>query len=117
MRAQLAENVETILAWINSTGVDVSGVMYTLDDAQIQQRNDKILPGFLFPSQVASLMMVETEDIIPVIAPIVWSIFGSVMARRDPTQPLRVAVSTPRCLSILHFDDPEENVDRLISRY
>ena len=67
------------------------------------------IPGFLFPSQVASLMLVETEDLILLIAPIVWPIFGPVMALRYPTQPLRVATSTPPTLSILHFVNAEEN--------
>ena len=69
LRAQLAENVETILAWICSAWVNVSCVMCTLDDSQIQQRIDKNLQGFLFLSQLASLMLVETKDLITVIAP------------------------------------------------
>ena len=108
LRAQLTENVETMLAWIYSAWVNVSGMMSTLDDPHSQRRNDKNLPGFLFPSQVASLMLVETEDLIPLIAPIIWPIFGSVMALRYPTQPLRVAASAPT-LSILHFVDPEDD--------
>ena len=108
LRAQFAENIETMLTWVYSTWVNVSGVMSTLDDSSSQNRNNKNLPGFLFPSQVASLMLVETEDLVPVIAPIVWPIFGSMMALRYPTQPLRVAASTPT-LSILHFVDPEDD--------
>ena len=103
LRAQPAENVETILAWIYSAWLNVSGVKLTLDDSQIQQRNDKNRPHFLFPSQMASVMLIETEDLIPVIASIVWPIFGSVMTLRYPTQPLKVAVSTST-VSILHFD-------------
>ena len=53
-------------------------------------------------------MLVETEDLVPMIAPIVWPIFGSMMALRYPTQPLRVAAKTPT-LSILHFVDPEDD--------
>ena len=108
LRAQLAENVETMLVWIYSAWINVSGVMNTLDDPLNQRRDDNNLPGFLFPSQVASLMLVETEDLIPLIAPIIWPIFGSVMALRYPTQPLRVAASAPT-LSILHFVDPEDD--------
>ena len=92
--AQLEESVETILACIYVVRVNVSGVMCTLNDIQSSRRKDKILPGFPFPSQVASLMLVETEDLTPVIAPIIWPIFGSVLALRYPTQPLRVAAST-----------------------
>ena len=51
---------------------------------------------------VATLMLVETEDLIPLIAPIVWPLFGAVMALRCPTQALQVAGSAPT-LSILHF--------------
>ena len=110
LSAQLAENIETMLAWIHSAWVNVSGIMSSLDHPNPlnQQRNDKNLPGFLFPSQIASLMQVETEDQVPVIAPIMWPIFGAVMALRYPTQPLRVAASTPT-LSILHFVDPQDD--------
>ena len=47
-------------------------------------------------------MLVETEDLIPLIAPILWPIFGAVMALRYPTQVLRKAANAPS-LSILHF--------------
>ena len=47
-------------------------------------------------------MLLETEDLIPLIAPIIWPIFGAVMALRYPTQTLRVAAHTPT-LYILHF--------------
>ena len=110
LSAQLAENIETMLAWIYSAWVNVAGIMSGLDhpDSLNQQRNHKNLPGFLFPSQIANLMLVETKDLIPVIAPIIWPIFGVAMALRYPTQPLRVAASTPT-LSILHFVDPQDD--------
>ena len=82
--------------------------MCTLNNPPTLQHENINLPCFLFPSQIASLMLVETEDLIPVIAPIVWPIFGSVKAKRYPMQPLRVAASTPT-LSILHFVDPEDD--------
>ena len=83
--------------------------MKTIDhpDPMNQQNDDKNLPCFLFPSQIASLMLVETEDLIPVIAPIIWPIFGPMMALRYPTQPVRIAASSPT-LSILHFVDPQD---------
>ena len=110
LNAQLAENIESMLAWIYSAWINVSGIMITIDhpDPLNQQNNDKNLTGFLFPSQVASLMLVETEDLIPVIAPIVWPIFGPMMALRYPTQALRVAASSPTP-SILHFVDPQDD--------
>ena len=76
--------------------------MHPLDENPAVNREPTQLPGFLFPSQVATLMLVETEDLIPLITPVIWSIFGAVMALRNPTQTLRVAASTPT-LSILHF--------------
>ena len=110
LSAQLAENVETMLAWIYLAWVNVSGIKSSFDhpDPLNEQRNDKNLPGFLFPSQIASLMQVETEDLIPVIAPIIWPIFGAMMALRYPTQPLILAASTPT-LSILHLVDPQDD--------
>ena len=87
--------------------VNVLGEMHTLDDTQLTKCDANDLPGFLFPSQVASLKLVETEDLIPVIAPIVWPKFGPFMTVRYPSQPLRVEAST-LTLSILHFLDPEE---------
>ena len=108
LRAQLAENIGTLLAWVYSAWVNVSGVMSTLDDSLSQKPNSNNLPGFLFPSQIPSLMLVETEDLVPMIAPIVWPIFGSMMALRYSTQPLRVAAKA-RTLSILHFVDPEDD--------
>ena len=93
LNAQLVENDESMMAWIYSAWINVSGIMNTIDhpDPTNQPNNDKNLPGFLFPSQMASLMLLETEDLIPVIAPIVWPIFGPMMALRYPTQPLRLA--------------------------
>ena len=72
------------------------------DENPAINREPNQLPGFLFPSQMATLMLVETEDLIPLIAPIVWPIFGAVMALRYPTQVLRMAANTPT-YSILHF--------------
>ena len=95
LRAQLVENVETILAWIYSAWMNLSVVMRTLDNPPTQQDNEKNRPGFLFPLEIANLVLVETEEMIPVIAPITWPIIGSVMALRYPTQPLRVAANTP----------------------
>ena len=76
--------------------------MHPLDENPAINREPNQLPCFLFPSQVATLKLVETEDLIPLVAPIVWPIFGAVMALRYPTQALRVAASAPT-LSILHF--------------
>ena len=116
--AQLAENIETTLAWIYSAWVNVSGIMSSFDhpDPLNQQYNDKNLPGFLFPSQITSLMLVETEDLIPVIAPIIWPIFGAMMALRYSTQSLRVAANT-RTLSILHFVKAQDDTRPSWLRY
>ena len=74
--------------------------MHPLDENPAVNREPNQLPGFLFPSQMATLMLVKTEDLMPLTAPIVWPIFGAVMALRYPTQVLRVAANTPT-LSIL----------------
>ena len=76
--------------------------MHPLDECPAINRDPSQLPGFLFPTQIATLMLVETEDLIPLIAPVIWPIFGAVMALRYPTQALRVAAVAPS-LSILHF--------------
>ena len=76
--------------------------MHPLYESPAINRDTNQLPGFLFPSQVVSLMLVETEYLIPLIAPIIWPIFSAFMALRYPTQALRVATNAPS-LSILHF--------------
>ena len=96
-----------LLVWIYPLWVNVSGVMHPLDKCPAILREATEFPGFLFSSQVASLKLVETEDLIPLLAPIVWPIFGGVMALKYPTQPLRVAQNAPS-LSILHFVNPSD---------
>ena len=102
LKKQPKLKIEALLAWIYSTWVNVAGIMQPLDENPAVNREPNHLPGFLFPSQIAALMLVETEDLIPLIAPILWPIFGAVMALRYPTQVMRVAANTPT-LSILHF--------------
>ena len=102
LKAQLDLNIQALLVWIYSTWVNVAGIMHPLDECPAINRDPSQLPGFLFPTQMATLMLVETEDLIPLIAPIIWPIFGAVMALRYPTQALRVAAVAPS-LSILHF--------------
>ena len=95
LRKQLEFNTEALLAWIHSTWINVAGIMHSLDENPAVNREPNQLPGFLFPSQIATLMLVETEDLKPLIAPIVWPTFGAVMALRYPTQALRVAALAP----------------------
>ena len=102
LKKQLELNVEAILVWMYSIWVNVAGIMHPLDENPAVNREPNHLPGFLFPSQIATLMLVETEDLIPLIFPILWPIFGAVMALRCPTQVLRAAANAPT-LSILHF--------------
>ena len=102
LKKQLELNIEAILTWIYSTWVNVAGITHPLDENPAINREPNQLLGFLFPSQMATLMLVETEDLIPLIAPIVWPIFGAVMALRYPTQVLRMAANTPT-FSIQHF--------------
>ena len=102
LKAQLELNIQAILVWIYSTWVNVTGIMHPLDESPAVSRDPNQLPGFLFPSQVATLMLVETKDLILLIAQKIWPIFGAVLALRYPTQDLRVAANAPS-LSILHF--------------
>ena len=68
LRARLESNTDAILSWFYSTCVNVNGVMHTLEESSIMQRSADHLAGFLFLSLVVSLMLLETEDLIPVIA-------------------------------------------------
>ena len=78
LKNQLELNIEAILVWIYSTWVNVAGIMHPLDENPAINREPNQLPGFLFPSQMATFMLVETEELMPLIAPIVWPIFGAV---------------------------------------
>ena len=102
LKKQLELNIEALLEWIYSTWVNVAEILHPLDENPAVNREPNHLPGFLFPSQIATLMLVETEDLIPLIAPIFRPFFGAVMALRYPMQVLRVAANAPT-LSILHF--------------
>ena len=99
LKAQTATNIDAMLVWISSTWINVSRIMHPLD---YRSREATELPGFLFSSQIASLMLVEMKYLLPLIFLIVWPIFGAVMALRNPTQPLKVVASTP-IFSLLHF--------------
>ena len=68
LKNQIELNIEILLAWIYSTWVNVAGIMHPLDEKPAVNREPNQLPGFLFPSQIAILMLVETEDLIPLIA-------------------------------------------------
>ena len=68
LKKQLELITEALLAWICSTWVNVAGIM-PLDENPAVNREPNQLPGFLFPSQIATLMLVETEDLLPLIAP------------------------------------------------
>ena len=121
LKKQLELNIEAILTWIFSTWVNVAGIMHPLVENPAINREPNQLPGFLFPSQMATLMLVETEDLMPLIAPIVWPIFGAVMALRYPTQVLRMAANTPT-LSILHFvttdgPQPDPTYHRVVASF
>ena len=89
MKKQLELNIDALLAWIYySTWVNVTRIMHPLDENPAVNREPNQIPGFLFPSQIATLVLVKTEDLIPLIAPIIWPIFGAVMALRYSTQAL-----------------------------
>ena len=84
LKARIDLSVEAILVWIYFTWVNLAGNMHPLVENPTANRELTQLPGFRFqiPSQVATLMLVETEYLIPLIAPIVWSIFGAVKLLR-----------------------------------
>ena len=65
LKKQLELNTEALLAWIYSSWVIVAGIMHPLDENPAVNREPNQLPGFLFPSQIATLMLVETEDLMP----------------------------------------------------
>ena len=94
LKKQLELNIEAILTWIYSTWVNVAGIKHPLDENPVVNREPNQHSGFLFPFQMATLMLVETDDLMPLIAPIVWPIFGAVIALRYPTQALCVAANT-----------------------
>ena len=102
MKAQIVLYVEANFAWFYSTWVNMSGIMHPLYETPVANRGAAELQVCLFPSQMANLMLVETKDLLPLIDPIVWPIFGAVIALRYPTQPLRVAANAPT-KSLLHF--------------
>ena len=95
LKAHFETNIDAIPVSIYSTWVNVSGSMHPPDETQEMTRGATELPGLIFSSQIATLMLVETEDLLPLIAPIVWPTFGAAMGLRYPTQPLRVAANTP----------------------
>ena len=95
LKTQLDNNIEALLVWIYSTCVNVSGIMHPFCNPPVIRREPTEFPGFLLTSQIASLMLVETEYLLPLIAPIVWTIFGAVMALRYPTKPVKVAANAP----------------------
>ena len=75
--------------------------MHTFFDPPVVRRKPTF-QGFSFPSQIAGLMLVETEDLLPLIASKFWPIFGVLMALRYPTHPLKVAANA-HANSILQF--------------
>ena len=74
--------------------------MHALDETPVDNRGAAELPGFLFTN--GQPYAGRNEDLLPLIAPIVWPIFGAVMALRYPTQPLGVAANAPSKY-LLHF--------------
>ena len=95
LKTQLDSNIKALLAWIYSTWVNVLGIVHPWDDPPLVRRESTEFPGFLLPSQVANLMLVETEDLLLLITPMVWPIFGAMVALRYPTQLLKLATNPP----------------------
>ena len=98
-------NVNQVRLWIYSTQVNVSGLLVDGDRAQdkplidfdtLHERNFRNTPGFMFPSQVATLMQCETEDLLQVAGASFLPIFGAVIANRYPSAPLYVIARRSR---------------------
>ena len=95
LKKQLELNTEALLAWIYSLWVNVAGIMHPLDENPAVNRELNQLPAFLFPSQIATLMLVETEDLMPLIALIRCS-YGVAISYASPT-------SGSTCPHRIHF--------------
>ena len=82
--------------WLYSTLIYASGFFVGLDQAQPLHDPDAHLPrenpGFTMPQQLADLTLGEVEDLVPVVAPVLISIFGALGLLRYPTQPVSLAV-------------------------
>ena len=57
---------------------------------QTHRRDMELTPGFLFPSQVATLMQCEVEDLMEFAGAAFLPIFGATTAIRYPSQPMYV---------------------------
>ena len=77
-------------------GIDATQPLY--DGKQLTSE----VAGFLTPNQLAEFTLSEVEDLIPVFAPVLTPIYGSIRILRYPTKPLRLAFETPST-SILTF--------------
>ena len=82
--------------WLYSTLIYASGLFVGVNQAQPLHDPDTQLPrehpGFPMPQQLADLTLVEVEDLVPVVAPVVIPIFGALGLLRYPTKPVSLAV-------------------------
>ena len=82
--------------WLYSTLIYASGLFVRVGQTQPLHDPDTQLPrenpGFPLPQQLADLMLVEVEDLVPVVAPVLISIFGALELLRYSTKPVSLAV-------------------------
>ena len=99
LKKQFELNFEAIFTWISSTWVNVAGIMHPLDENNAVNREPNQLPGFLFPSQIATRMLVETEDNAnnrPHTLANLWSSHGTAISHAGPT-------GSSTCPHTIHF--------------
>ena len=67
-----------------------------IDFDTLHERNFRNTPGFMFPSQVATMMQCETEDLLQVAGASFLPIFGAAIANRYPSAPLYIIARRSR---------------------
>ena len=79
-------------------------------------RTARHVTGFLFPHQMAILMLAETEDMMPVLAPALYPIFGILTTLRYPTQSLRTVTQGHKSQNLIAFlkDSPANTLEQNI---
>ena len=102
---QITRNYDEIRLWICSTQVNVSGLLSDAESRnnirattydETNQRGFELCPGFMFPSQLATMMQCETEDMLPFASPALTPIFGAAIVIRYPSAPLHITANRDR---------------------
>ena len=121
-RVAFEERVHVLLTWVYKTLLNVSGLFKSgvePDHSPMRPtRTARHVAGFLFPRQMTILMLAEAEDMMPVLAPGLYPIFGIPSALRYPTQPLRTVSQGQKSQNIITFikDWPHNSLEQRITR-